>query len=335
MSKRVTIKSIASDLGISHMTVSRALTDNPNIHKKTRELIRKHAEKVGYVRSAAAGAMRGDASPIIGLLVPNITNDFYAHFANKMAETCEEHSLQLIIHLTKDDHVTEMLALNRLREIQARAVAMVPSPVPETKKVTGIPGMDVVQLIRQRDMGKPTPSVLVDDTQAFRDAVAGLHCLGHDRIAYLGAPETFSSGRGRLAAYRRGLTDVDLGEDSSLIFTAPPSTQMGESSAHRVIQETDATAIVCGGFEISNGALKACMELGALNKRLSFVGYGDPDFYSWIDKGLATIQVPVDELAVKSVELIIENDVGKHEDAHRFPAKFVPRSLTNRHALSV
>ncbi len=330
MAKRVTIKSIATDLGISHMTVSRALSDNPNVHKDTRDIVRKRAQELGYVRSAAARAMRGDHSPIVGLLVPNITNDFYAHFANKMAETCELHSLQLIIHLTKDDYEAERLAVNRLREIQARAVAMVPAPTPGTTRTADSPGLDVVQLIRQRNIDKGAPAVLVDDIQALRDAVAHLHRQGHDRIAYFGAPEALSSGRGRLAAYRQGLADVGLREDSSLVFTAPPSLEMGEESAHRAINETNATAILCGGFEISNGALKACMELDALNKRVSFVGYGDPDFYSWIDGGLTTIQVPVDELAAKTVELIMDSDAMEREELHQFTARFVPRSNSSR-----
>ena len=54
-----------------------------------------------------------------------------------------------------------------------------------------------------------------------------------------------------------------------LIDAFRPSLKMGEENARIVIQQTDATAMLCGGFEISNGALKACIELDALNAGLS------------------------------------------------------------------
>ena len=69
---RATIKSIARDLDISHMTVSRALSGNPNVKAGTRALILARAKELGYVKSAAANAMRGGQSAIIGLLLPNI-----------------------------------------------------------------------------------------------------------------------------------------------------------------------------------------------------------------------------------------------------------------------
>ena len=76
VSRRVTIKSIAKDLGISHMTVSRALSNHPNVLQETRDAVQKRARELGYVKSAAAKAMRGDDTRIVGLLLPNILNDF-------------------------------------------------------------------------------------------------------------------------------------------------------------------------------------------------------------------------------------------------------------------
>ncbi|WP_380053979.1 LacI family DNA-binding transcriptional regulator [Falsihalocynthiibacter sp. SS001] len=324
MSKRVTIKSIAKDLGISHMTVSRALTDNPNVQKETREAVRRHAQDVGYVRSAAAGTMRGNVSPIIGLLVPNIRNDFYARFANKLAEECEAAGLQLIIHLTKDDHQIERHCISRLREIQARAVITVPTPEPkELDQITDV-GLDEIQLIRKRQTSPNTPAVLVDDALAIRDAVLHLHRTGHRRIAYLGAPVTLSSGRHRLDAYRSGLKQAGIVEDRRLVLTDSPSISMGNRLTRKILSETDASAIICAGFEISEGALKAAIQTETLNSRLAFVGYGDPDYYSWIGRGLCSIRVPVDELAECAISLVTSDK--PREAEFKFAAKLIIRA---------
>ena len=82
---RATLKSIARDLNVSHMTVSRALSGHPNVKAETRDLILARAHELGYVKSFAANAMRGDPTAIVGLLLPNIVNEFYARFANTLA----------------------------------------------------------------------------------------------------------------------------------------------------------------------------------------------------------------------------------------------------------
>lgn len=328
MSKRVTIKSIAEDLGISHMTVSRALSGNPNVLKATRDTVIRRAQELGYVRSAAASAMRGDLSPIVGLLIPNITNDFYARFANSLAESCEAHGLQLIIHLTKDDFDTERLAMTRLREVQARAVVTVPAPLPDADAgpaEIADHGIDTVQLIRRRDHDGVLGAVLVDDAGALQDAVLHLHRQGHGRIAYLGAPDTLSSGRERFAAYRAGLRAAGIAEDPALCLLEPPSLEMGDRLARHILDQTDATAILCAGFEISNGALKALIQRDALGARLAFVGYGDPEFYSWIRGGLTTIRVPVDELADCTVDMITGQEPEARGRDHGFAATLLLR----------
>lgn len=305
MSERVTIKSIAKDLGISHMTVSRALSNHPNVHKDTRDTIIKRAKELGYVKSAAAKAMRGDATQIVGLLLPNIVNEFYARFANSMAQACEEHSLHLLIHLTNDDIEQERQALDRLREVQAMAVVMVPSPDGEDPAEQNVSGMKVIQLIRQRRSDTPTAAILVDDHDAIRDAVVYLAQHGHRTIGYIGANSELSSGRERLKAYLDGLEQAGLTGNPELVHTDAPSFEMGQACAKKLLDAGLATGIVCGGVEISNGALSALMDCGLQpGKDFAFVGYGDPSFYAWVGGGISTVRLPVERLAYQAVELL-------------------------------
>ena len=303
---RVTIKSIAQDLGISHMTVSRALSGHRNVQKETREAVQRRARELGYVKSAAATTMRGNATKIIGLLLPNITNEFYARFANIMAHACEAHSYHLIIHLTSDDPDIERQSLARLREVQARAVVMVPAPGQDDAPNPHLEALQVIQLIRRRQIPSADGAILVDDHAAIRDAVVHLAGEGHCAIAYIGADVALSSGRERLAAFRAGLKAAGLSEDVDLIHTDAPSFEMGCNAAASILDSANATGLVCGGFEISNGALSTLMGRGVSpSGPFAFVGYGDPSFYTWIDRGVSTIRVPVDSLACRAIELVV------------------------------
>lgn len=327
MTKRVTIKSIALDLGISHMTVSRALSDHPNVHKDKREAIKARARELGYVPNAAAKAMRGDGTKIVGLLLPNITNEFYARFANAMALACEANSLHLIIHLTNDDSALERQALERLREVQAMAVLMVPTPATSPHEQPSASGLNVIQLVRQRAIDGTSGTVLIDDHKAIRDAVVHLAQQGHRTIGFIGANNNLSSGKQRLAAFRAGLTAAGLSEDAALVHTGSPSFEMGRSCFGKLLNGQSATALVCGGVEISNGALSALMEQGPSSaKQLAFIGYGDPSYYRWIAGGISTIRLPIDALAQEAMALLQPNgNAAKGSGLRKLNAELVLR----------
>ncbi|MEV8468456.1 LacI family DNA-binding transcriptional regulator [Fluviibacterium sp. DFM31] len=323
MSERVTIKSIARDLGISHMTVSRALSGHPSVLKETREAVQNRARELGYVKHAAANVMRGQTTRIVGLLLPNIVNEFYARFANTMALACEAQSLQLIIHLTGDEAGAERQALARLNEVQAQGVVMVPVPGSDGAMTLKPRPMSVVQLIRQSG-ADAAPTILVDDDQALQGAVAHLAEKGHRAIAYIGADSRLSSGQSRLASFRAGLERAGVAERPELLFTGTPTAEIGAQRMRQVLGDGAATALVCGGVEISNGALSAMMAAGVSpTGPFDLVGYGDPSFYAWIGGGLTTIGVPVERLAHKAVELMVA--ASPPPRIHRFEAALIVR----------
>ncbi len=326
MSSRVTIKSIALDLGLSHMTVSRALAGNSNVAAETRDLVLARAHALGYVKSAAASAMRGGSTRIVGLLLPNLVNEFYAQFADSMARACEEQALHLAIHLTNDDELNERRAILRLREIQASAVVMVPTPLSGAGKAIAIEDMRVVQLIRRRDL---TPALLIDDASAIARAVDHLVASGHQRIGFIGADLRLSSGLERYNAFRDSLQRHHIALREGLTMTGSPSFRMGQDSALALIDANEAmTALICAGFEISNGALDACLDRGLrLPEDLAFVGYGDPASYQWIAGGITTIRLPVNAMALGAVHCLTEGlmQPGKPSQSQRFPASLVLR----------
>lgn len=336
MSNRVTIKSIARDLGISHMTVSRALSDHPNVRPDTRKAVQDHARKVGYVRNAAAKAMRGDGTKIVGLLLPNIINEFYARFANTLAQSCETLGLHLIIHLTSDDTENELRAFERLHEVQAMSVIHVPAPGAAQNVAAHLSGMNVIQLIREQDMGQPVSSILVEDRAAIRAAVAHLAGLGHRSIGYIGADERLSSGRARRAAFEAGLAAMDLAVDANHVALGAPDFSTGQHNAARLLAHGNVTALVCGGFEVSNGALSVFLEAGqdAMQGR-GFVGYGDPSYYAWLGGGVSTIAMQVDELAKEAARLAALAPADQEITCRAFEASFVSRNthLAVAHAI--
>ncbi len=287
------------------MTVSRALANNPAVREDTRKAVQQRAMELGYVKSSAAKAMRGDRTPIVGLLLPNLVNEFYARFSNSLAQNCQDKGLQLIIHLTSDDANKERQAILKLREIQANAVVMVPTPGYLEDEARYLQDLQVIQLIRKRDLKICSAAVVVEDSAAISQAVKHLSSQGHRRIAYIGGEVSLSSGHSRLSAFVSGMHKAGLDPGPNEIITDTPSFAMGHHSAQWLIGRGKVSAIICGGFEISNGALNGCLERAIrLPEDIAFVGYGDPSYYRWINGGISTIRIPVDRLAEKTAGLL-------------------------------
>ena len=328
MSKRVTIKSIARDLNVSHMTVSRALSGNSLVKEETRKLVQRRAAELGYVKSAAAAAMRGDGPGIVGLLLPTLANEFYARFADSLAMQLEPAGLQLIIHLTADKPEQERRSLLKLREVQAAAVVMVPTPGSEQAELNQTDDMQVIRLIRTGTPDQNSYLALVDDRRAIVEAVRRLGEAGHRRIAYFGGATTLSSGNQRLSAFISGLREAGIALLPELLYTGAPTFAMGYNSATALVAEDAASALVCGGFEISTGALNGLLDQNIrLPEQIAFVGYGDPSYYLWLEGGISTIRIPVELLASKTARLIEPDSTGQqpHQRLRTVKAEFVER----------
>jgi DNA-binding LacI/PurR family transcriptional regulator len=324
MTERVTIKSIARSLGISHMTVSRALSDHPSVRPATRAAVQAKAESMGYVPSAAARAMRGDTWPILGLVLPNLLNEFYARLADALAREGEAAGLHVAIDLTNDDSAHEERAIARLEALNARAVLRVPAPG-SPPRVGG--GLRVIDFIR-RGVDSAAPALLVDDASALAEAVDLLVAKGHRSIAYIGADLALSSGAERYRAVADALARRGLPLQANITMVGRPSFGFGADALRAAMAaHPRATAVVTAGFEISNGALDACLEMGlSFPRDLAFVGYGDPSAYRWLGGGITTISLPVEDLAREAVLLAVEPHVADPSTIPRHPARLIRRT---------
>ncbi len=303
---RATIKSIARDLGISHMTVSRALSGSEHVNAETRQAIVDHAHSVGYVRNSAASVLRGDPTAIVGLLLPNIINEFYARFANHLGILCAEAGFDLVIHLTNDDWQQEAKSLVRLQSLQACAVLRVPAPRNDDQSINCVNDLKLINLIRTQDDHFSEGSLMIDDSPSIKSAVEHLVKKGYERIAYIGAAEILSSGRHRLQAYTEALKVCGRSVDAGLVCTGAPGFDMGRDRMANLLDMKNAPdALVCGGFEISNGALETCLTRQLLlPEQLAFVGYGNPAYYRWISGGITTIALSEQRLACGALRML-------------------------------
>lgn len=329
----VTLRDIAARLGLSHSTVSRALSGHPGINPETRARVLAAAQALGYVANASARALRGSRSTLIGLVIPDIQNEFYAAVARLVTETLARSGYQTVLAVTDDDALREAESLRDLVEARAAGVIITPCATPRSDTLTLLRRMPVVQLARTHAR-IDADSVVIDDHAGIYAATQHLLVMGHRHIAYIGSHAGLSTGAARLQGFYDAHADAGVSVDDSRVLLGVPRPAIAQEALSRLMRQAIAPdAVVTGSSELTLGALLAAQSQHyAIPRQFSLTGYGNPAWFSLVCEGISTVQLPVEEVGLTAATLLLRR-VESLEGAHaemRFRPRLVIRSSTSR-----
>lgn len=294
----VTIKDIAARLKVSPSTVGRALADDPRISSSMKHKVTDVANEIGYVANRAARIMRGVSSNLVGLVVPDIRNSFYATIAHGLSKCLEEAGFQLTLSETDDDRLTELRHIRELTSANVVGVIIVPSIKPHPDAVRLLKAIPHIQLLRKnQSLGDQWFGM--DDSAALYQGTKHLVELGHKRVAYIGGLAELPTGAARLQGFRRALRGLGPKNDKYIELGPPSATTFGRDALRRLLALREPpSALVIGTVQITQGVLEELHSSGVrVPEQLSVVGFGDEVGFRWWGAGLTTISLPVSELA--------------------------------------
>lgn len=329
----VTIRDIAADLGLSHSTVSRALADHPLVRQETRLRVQACARALGYVPNGLAQSMRGHHGPVLGLVIPDIQNEFYAAIAQIVANAAAAHGFHLALSIAGDDPVREMGDVRALLISRAAGIIITPTSQPHPETLAMLRGVNAAQLVRQHK-GLAQEAVLIDDFVGIRAATAHLVNYGHRRIGYVGTHLEISCGQDRYDGFRSVMDEHGL--DTSYVALGPPQPQFAQHAVTALFgAEQPPTGLVMGSSSLTIGALEALRSMHLQWPRdVSVVGYGDPVWFKLVDHGLTTVQLPVKEMGHYATDLLLRFEgktivkTGTNTPASRFAPSLLVRGST-------
>jgi LacI family transcriptional regulator len=303
----ITIKDIANLLGMAHPTVSRALNDHPKISQETKARVKEAASRLGYVPNSGARSMRNGSSKLVGLIVPDVQNEFYAAAAQAMAGHCAELGYQMMLGVSEDDPLREEQHVRTLRESRCAGVLIVPSSKPTARTVSLLKDVATVQFLRHhKALGKVC--VLADDAAGTAAATEHLLALGHTRIAFLGGSLEISTGARRVAGYAAALERHGITPDPLLQRVGQPRPDFGEEALDSLLQGPDVpTALVVGSSRLMLGVLLAARRRAvAIPADLAIVGYGDADWFRISEPTISAIALPVRAMTEHAAQALFE-----------------------------
>ena len=293
---RVSIKDIAKIANVSHSTVSRALSDSPLISTKTKARIQRLAREMGYTPDAIARSLVTQQTRTVGLVVTTITDPWAAEVVQGIEDSAHESGYSVILSSSASEPERELAAVEMLRSKRVDALIVTSSRVGALylKHLERI-GVPVVLVNNHnRQSGRYTFSVSVDNQHGGHLATNHLIQRGHRRIAYISGPADHSDDADRLTGYRQALEENGLAFDPILVISGNGRLDGGEQALRTLIGLGDPpTAVFCYNDLTAIGLLSAARrEDLSVPDDLAVVGFDDILFARYVQPALTTIAQP-------------------------------------------
>lgn len=292
MAQKIKLSTIADALGVSTATVSLALRNSSLVADDTREKIQTYARTIGYIYNRRAASLRTSRSGIVGVLVHDIMNPFFAEILRAIEGELERSRWTFLLSNHYDNPEKQRSFLETLLQLGADGVIMSPAiGTPESDiNFARDNGMPVVFMARHVEEVE-APVFRGDDATGFALATEHLISLGHKRIAMVGGTDYTSTGRDRYQGYQRAMQKAGLEINGEWRIPGPRTKQAGfEAAAQFLAMAERPTAAVCyndlAAIGFMNGLARAGLTAG---EDISVTGYDDLEEASIATPALTTV----------------------------------------------
>ena len=307
----MTIKDIATKTGLSIATVSLVLINKAcRISAETRQRVLDVAAELNYRPNRLAVSLITKKTKTIGLVVPDISNMFFAELCKGAEQEAQRRGYNIILCCTNDNPDKDLEYANVLldRNVDALVLAM-------AGNAAGNKAADCIK--QSKDVGKPvvlldrtfpeveTISVRIDHELGAYLATKHLLELGHVKIGCITGPAGLGTSQERFFGYLKALQEYGIPLDSGIVRAGDYHISSGYDLAKDLIDAGVSAIFACNDM-MAYGVYKRAQEMQVpIPSRLSVVGFDNNFFSEIIDVPLTTIHQPVIELGTSAVETAI------------------------------
>jgi LacI family transcriptional regulator, galactose operon repressor len=300
----VTLTDIAREAGTSPSTASRALSGRGYVSSDARRRLLAAADRLGYVPNASARTLKQRTSRVVGVVVSDLGNQFYALLAAGIEETLRAAHYQMVLVSDNSDSAQEIDGARTFLAMRAAGVIVTPVGSEAAGLLAGH-GIHVVEVDR-RLAGVTCDAVLLDNERGGRDATAHLLGLGHRRVALLVAKTDWTSDVGRLRGYRLAHEDAGVAVDERLIVPIEFHAPDAEPRIDALFDEEAPTAVFAANNPLAELAWRVLRRRGlTLAKDVSLVGFDDVPWMEMVEPGLTVVAQPTLEMGRRAAKLFL------------------------------
>jgi LacI family transcriptional regulator len=313
----VTIQSIAQTLGVSVSTISRVLNglgEQFRISKRTIELVTVTAEKLNYRPNNIAKGLRLKKSSTIGLIVPDITNAWFAQLALGIEKEARKHHYNIFLCNSNDDIKIEKKSIALLQSWMVDGIIIAPIGLESEHLVKASKSGTPLVLIDRFFEGVDLPYISSNDFEGSLEATQYLINHGHKKIACFQGIVGTSPNNQRVNGYKQALKNKKIPFDPTLVMGGDFGFASGYTNAKKLIKtlsKTRITAIISMGNQITLGILKALKEEGVrIPGDISLISFDEQEYSDLLFTPLSTVSHMNENIGDLSIKMLL-NQFGK------------------------
>jgi DNA-binding LacI/PurR family transcriptional regulator len=334
--KRVTIKDVAAEAGVSYQTVSRVINNHANVSDKTRQLVQQAIERLNFRPSLAARTLPQRRSFIIGLIIP-YEADYLFRDPNLLTQIsgidaeANAHDYNLLLS-TAGNSDSGLEAYQRLLRNQVADGALVieTASIEEGGKLLTRQNYPYVTL--GYDLSNPQGySVHSDDRAGARAVTEHLLDKGHRRIGLINGPSmgAVASMHQRLLGHQAALQAAGLQFDPALMVYGDYTRSSGQRATETLLDlPQPPTAIFAFNDRMAMGAIRALHAAGLhVPKDVAVVGFDDIPTAADFSPSLTTVRLSarsMGQVATQMLFTLIRGEIAKKREAV-LPARLIVR----------
>lgn len=333
-----TITDVAELANVSISTVSRVLNKSSYVDPEKEERIFAAVRELGFTPRAAARALAGKGTKVLGLLVPEISGEFFVPMLRGIEAAAWEAGYELIVQTTRyraargwshslGKHNTDGLLLFAGSADRRALEKLASSGFPAVLLYTEAPELGFSSVTVENESGAAAAVRHLIEAHARR------------RIIYLSGPAGVHDAEARLRGYRTALAAAGIAFDPGLLAPGDFSAEVAAASIRGLLARgIPFDAVFAGDDGSASGVLAALAEAGIeAGQEVSVVGFDDLPFAAHAIPPLATVRAPTEEVGAASVRLLLGQIKGAYSEGARrrdavgceslvLPTAFVPRA---------
>lgn len=310
-----TIKQVAERAGVSPATVSRVLNGDDRVSPSIRERVQLATRELNYRPNRVARSLRLRCTETIGVIVSDIENPHFTQAVRAIEDVAYRKGYRVILCNTDEMAEKQQAYLEVLAAEQVIGVILVPanSSDPTISTVIGM-GIPVVAFDRAVD-DQRADAVVGDNIEAARVATSHLiEKAGRRNIGFISGRLEIQTGLDRLKGYHDTMNDYGL---PSFVGEGAFRTGVAQRATAQLLRDhSQLDGLVVASNLMAIGALQALRAAGqVLPDDIALVSIDNPPWVDLIDPSLTTLGQPIQQMAAKAFDLLLDRITTQRADA--------------------
>ena len=308
--KHATIVDIAKKLSISPSTVSRALSDHPDVREETKDLVRKTAKELFYSPNPIARSLKSNRTSTIGVIVPEIEHYFFSCAISGIEEVASKFNYTIILCQSNENYEREIENTNlMIRHRVAGVIASISLTTKNGDHFQEFTKRRIPLVFFDRVCDDVVASkVVIDDFKGAFDAVSYLVGKGRKRIAHFGGSKEVAIYSQRWKGYLEAVNKNSLPVLEKLMTDGELYEEHGYNSMDSLIKENQTPdAIFAVNDSVAIGAYVRIKEAGLkIPDDIALIGFSNDKIARFVQPALTTVDQPAMEIGKKAAEILID-----------------------------